>query len=242
MSGYVIPSPKFRAFDADGAPLAGGLLYSYAAGTTTPLATYTDSGMGTPNANPVVLSAAGEATIFVPATTLYKFVLKTSAGVTQYTVDNVSIPTPDSAAVAVPPVGAIVAYGGATQPAGTDWLLCQGVAVSRTTFAALFAVIGTAFGSGDGSTTFNLPDLQQRFPLGKAASGTGATLGGSGGTIDHTHSGGTLTTSGPTGSGLVGASPNDAPVPNVAHTHTIASGVTGTGNPPFLSVNYLIKS
>jgi microcystin-dependent protein len=59
--------------------------------------------------------------------------------------------------------------------------------VSRSTYAALFAAIGIAYGAGNGTTTFNLPDLRQRFPLGKAASGTGATLGGTGGAIDHIH-------------------------------------------------------
>jgi len=82
----------------------------------------------------------------------------------------------------VPP-GVIMAYGAAAAP--TDWLLCDGTAVSRTgANAALFAIVGTTFGVGDGSTTFNLPDLRQRFPLGKAAAGTGSTLGGTGGTID----------------------------------------------------------
>lgn len=57
------------------------------------------------------------------------------------------------------PIGAILAFGGATAPAG--WLLCQGQAISRTTYAALFAVIGTAYGAGDGSTTFNLPDPRE---------------------------------------------------------------------------------
>ena len=84
------------------------------------------------------------------------------------------------------PKGMITPYGGASAPTG--WLLCNGTAISRTTYADLFAIVGTAFGVGDGSTTFNLPDLRQRFPLGKAASGTGSTLGGTGGAIDHTHS------------------------------------------------------
>src|SRR5690606_2898960 len=84
-----------------------------------------------------------------------------------------------------PPTGAIVAYGGTDAPTG--WLFCHGQEVSRTTYARLFAVIGTTYGAGDGSTTFNLPDLRQRFPLGKAASGTGSTLGATGGRIDHTH-------------------------------------------------------
>ena len=82
------------------------------------------------------------------------------------------------------PVGALMPYGGSAAPTG--WLLCQGQAVSRTTYASLFSILGTAYGAGDGSTTFNLPNMQQRFPLGKAASGTGSTLGGTGGQIDMT--------------------------------------------------------
>lgn len=62
------------------------------------------------------------------------------------------------------PPGVILAYGGAAAPAG--WLLCDGSAVSRVTFAALFAILGTAYGAGDGSTTFLLPDLRGRAPLG----------------------------------------------------------------------------
>lgn len=56
------------------------------------------------------------------------------------------------------PVGAIQAFGGSTAPLG--WLMCDGSAVSRTTYAALFAVIGTRYGSGDGSTSFNLPSRE----------------------------------------------------------------------------------
>jgi len=60
------------------------------------------------------------------------------------------------------PTGVILSYGGANAPTG--WLLCDGRAISRTTFAGLFAVLSTSFGVGDGSTTFNLPDLRGRFP------------------------------------------------------------------------------
>ena len=83
------------------------------------------------------------------------------------------------------PTGAVIPFAGTSAPAG--WLFCHGQAVSRTTYARLFAVIGTTYGAGNGSTTFNLPDLRQRFPLGKAASGTGSALGETGGRIDHTH-------------------------------------------------------
>jgi microcystin-dependent protein len=61
--------------------------------------------------------------------------------------------------------GGVIAYAGSSAPAG--WLLCAGQAVSRTTFADLFAVTGTTYGVGDGSTTFNLPDLRGRVPAGK---------------------------------------------------------------------------
>ena len=60
----------------------------------------------------------------------------------------------------VPP-GAIMAFARSTPPEG--WLECNGQAVSRTTYAALFAAIGTTFGAGDGSTTFNVPDLRGEF-------------------------------------------------------------------------------
>jgi microcystin-dependent protein len=63
------------------------------------------------------------------------------------------------------PSGTVVAYAGAASPSG--WLLCDGVAVSRTTFAALFAAIATSYGAGDGSTTFNVPDLRGRVGVGK---------------------------------------------------------------------------
>ena len=62
------------------------------------------------------------------------------------------------------PTGSIIMYGAATAPTG--WLECDGSAVSRTTYADLFAVIGTTFGEGDGSTTFNLPDLRGEFVRG----------------------------------------------------------------------------
>lgn len=66
------------------------------------------------------------------------------------------------------PIGSIVAFGGSTAPTG--WMLCQGQAVSRTEYADLFAVIGTNFGVGDGSTTFELPDMCEVVPVGAGTS------------------------------------------------------------------------
>lgn len=73
------------------------------------------------------------------------------------------------------PTGTLHAFAGATAPLG--YLLCDGTAVSRTTYASLYAVILTTYGAGDGSTTFHLPDLRGRVPMG---AGTGAQNGGSG--------------------------------------------------------------
>jgi microcystin-dependent protein len=90
------------------------------------------------------------------------------------------------------PVASMMQYAGSSDPVDADgttrWLICDGRAISRTTYAALFNKTSTTYGTGNGSTTFNIPDLRQRLPLGKAASGTGSTLGATGGAIDHTHS------------------------------------------------------
>lgn len=82
------PVLRQRFFDSNGDPLAGGLLYSYVAGSATPVATFTDFGAGTPNPNPVVLDVNGEANVWIIGG-LYKFVLADSDDVIQWTVDNV---------------------------------------------------------------------------------------------------------------------------------------------------------
>jgi microcystin-dependent protein len=303
----VTPTPKTQFIDAAGAPLAGGKLYTYVAGTTTPQATYTDNTGSTPNSNPVILDARGEANVWLGEAT-YKFKLTDSTDVEIWTVDNISAPTtslspvlsgnvtvstdsagpalkitqtgtgnaltvqdssdPDSTPfvinssglvglgtvapaealdidnngkiqfsasgtartvisadatnstidvkddrnlvvkvnggtvitanstdvtttipVVLPaaptttlqaatkgyvdgltgaPAGVIMAFAGAAAPTG--FLTCNGSAVSRTTYATLFAAIGTTWGSGDGSTTFNVPDLRGAFLRGSGTS------------------------------------------------------------------------
>jgi hypothetical protein len=82
------PTPKQQFLDANGNPLAGGKVYTYAAGTTTPLATYTDESGSTPNTNPVILDSRGEAAIWLGVAS-YKLKLTTSADVEIWTVDNI---------------------------------------------------------------------------------------------------------------------------------------------------------
>jgi microcystin-dependent protein len=117
---------------------------------------------------------------------------------------------------ALSPSGSITAFGGTTAPSG--WLICNGAAVSRTTFSNLFTAIGTNYGSGDGSTTFNIPDLQGQFLRGvsnasgrdpdatsRTAMNTGGNAGNNVGSVQsyqiqsHSHtyqSGGTLNVNG----------------------------------------------
>ena len=83
------------------------------------------------------------------------------------------------------PVGAIMPFGSDTIP--DNWLLCDGSAVSRTTYQQLFNTIGTTYGTGDGFTTFNLPNLKGKVPVGKDTSDTDFdTLGNTGGEKEHT--------------------------------------------------------
>ena len=90
MSATLSPVPKLQFFDANGAPLVGGKLYSYIAGTTTPLSTYTDSTGTTSNTNPVILDARGEAGVWLADDAFYKLALYTSNDVLVWTVDQIA--------------------------------------------------------------------------------------------------------------------------------------------------------
>jgi microcystin-dependent protein len=104
------------------------------------------------------------------------------AGSTTVTTSDITDKRIISQAFGTIPAGAIMPYGGSSAPGG--WLLCDGSAVSRTTYATLFAAIGTAYGAGDGSTTFNLPDMQGNVPVGIGGSGV-TSLGDTGGEQEH---------------------------------------------------------
>lgn len=99
-----------------------------------------------------------------------------------------AVTAPKTSGLSTVPPGAIFPYVSVTPPSG--YFLCNGGAINRTTFSALFAVIGTTYGAGDGSTTFNLPDLRGRVPVG-VDNATGRvtsnnTLGATSGEEKHT--------------------------------------------------------
>ena len=131
------------------------------------------------------------------------------------------------------PSGVILPFGGATVPG--NFLLCDGSNVSRTTYARLFAVISTSYGTGDGSTTFGLPDLRDRVPLGKGSNNstlgteTGAAAASSvvNSTASNTGTGNTGT--GTTGSGTSGNSSGVETTATNTGTGTTGTGTTGTG-------------
>lgn len=169
---------------------------------------------------------------------------------------------PSQVSFSLVPSGMISAYGGSAAPTG--WLLCDGSAVSRTTYAGLFAIISTTYGPGDSSTTFNLPDMRGRVPVG---AGTGAGGGASGNGLP---AGGSALTAVAAG-GWKGEETHTLTATEMpAHTHssqgdqgapggtgtTFAKSGTGSGLPttsagsdgphnniqPVMGVNFIIKT
>jgi microcystin-dependent protein len=259
------PSPVQQFTDNNGNLLVGGKLFLFAAGTTTPQAAFTDASGGTPLPNPIILNDRGEVApsaigtscgLWLDPTLSYKFILSPANDTNPptnpfWTVDNVV--SPQSAILAQlqqyiatlggTPIGGMIDYGGATAPPG--WILCFGQAISRTAFPQLFAVIGTLFGTGDGSTTFNLPDFRGRASIGadnmggsaanrvtEAVSGILASsvgqVGGSQDAQQDTLSAGTTVTISDAGHAhgitVLGIQPVETPTPNLGNTSIGSNG------------------
>ena len=111
-----------------------------------------------------ILSAVG-ACAFLSKENVFNSTQRCNAALPESSFDNVLVTYAQALSIAKAnagtPTGALMPFAGAVIPEG--YLLCNGAEVSRTTYANLFSVIGTLWGSGDGSTTFNLPDFNDRF-------------------------------------------------------------------------------
>jgi len=107
------------------------------------------------------------------------------------------------------PTATIVPWSDSSVPSG--FLECNGAAVSRTTYSALFAIIGTTYGAGDGSSTFNVPDLQDNVAVGKSGTKALASTGGAN----------TVQSTGNVGGSTANATLSTAQL--AAHTHTTPS-------------------
>jgi hypothetical protein len=221
----------------DGLPLNGGLLYSYQAGSSTPLATYTDVNGLIPNANPIVLNTDGRvpSAVWLSEGFNYKFLLKTSANVTIATYDNIygilgTIP----ASAPTLPSGVIILWSGAIGSIPAGYYLCNG--------------------------SNGTPDLRDRFVIGAGNSYSVAQTGGSADTIlvSHTHTvndpghdhnvTGNYGSSG-SGGGTMVADVNTVETRLTAVTDVTgitinSTGTSGTGAniPPYYALCYIMKS
>lgn len=182
----------------------------------------------------------------------------TGATITTSTVNGVTITTAGSAtdflaangsysspSQLLPP-GMVAPYSGSSAPTG--WLLADGTAVSRTTYAALFAITSTTYGSGDGSTTFNLPDLKGRVAVGKSADTEFDVLGETGGAKTHTLSESELPAhthsmfaAGGTSVGGSGTSSGGG-AGGAVTTGSTGSGTAHNNLQPYITLNYIIKT
>lgn len=263
--GYRLHLPN-RIADPNNVVGAGWKIYTWdAANPATPIDTYSDTDLSSLNTNPIIADGDGYFRGFVAAGVRVDIEVKDENNVLQFYVAGEQ-PMVDPA-TSSPSVTAVPTGGGClwfTNSAPTGFLICDGSAVLRATYTdlnTLFSAAGYPYGNGDGATTFNLPDLRQRVPLGKAASGTGNTLAATGGAIDHTHTGPSHThpVVVPRGSwGDVNVNPDTAGMLLVGSglglnnyhptgDQTVTSdaggtGNTGTANPPYLVINFIIKT
>jgi microcystin-dependent protein len=162
------------------------------------------------------------------------------------------------------PTATIVPWSSGSVPSG--FLECNGAAVSRSTYAALFAIVGTTYGAGDGSTTFNVPDLQDNVAIGKSGTKALASTGGANTVASTGNVGGstgahTLTTgeipshshpqgnhSGP-GGNRVGTPAAPAGTQSTggggSHSHNMSATFSGDATSvlqPYLTIIYIIKT
>jgi hypothetical protein len=233
-------------FDNTGLPLNGGLIYTYQAGSTTPLATYTDVNGTVANSNPIVLDSSGRlpTEVWLTYGFNYKFVVQTSAGITLGTYDNLYgiIGVANTSTGTTIPTGMISLWYGSIGSVPVGWYLCDG--------------------------TNGTPDLRDRFIVGAGSTYSVAATGGSKDAIvvTHTHTAtfagnalpththaqtgqtftsGSLTIAGGASAAISSQNTGAASGGTPSGTVTVASaGTSGTNAnlPPYYALAYVMKS
>lgn len=221
-------------FDNTGNILSGGLIYTYQAGSSTPLATYTTVNGTIPNSNPIILNSAGRCDneIWMQTGYSYKLILETSTGTTLQTLDNLyPILQTSTATGATIPAGLIAIWSGSLGSIPAGWTLCNG--------------------------TNGTPDLRNSFIVG---AGSTYAVGATGGSADaivvsHTHtitdpghlhnttSSGSGTLINAAASGLTGASTSTTATATTGITNQ-STGVSGTNAnlPPYYALAFIMKT
>ena len=247
-TGTVIPSPVFTGLDTNGDPVAGGKLHTYAAGTTTNQATYSDVNLTSANANPVVLDAAGRATLYIPAGASFKYVLKSSTDVTIWTADNINaVPTStvtlDVTVTAGEALSALkvvyISQGDGGKTAGRAYLTDADQTYSSSAAVLLGLVVSDIASGSTGSVR-----------MGGALGGFSGLTAGSTQYVSATA--GALTESAPSNLRIVGQSSNTTtvvliPVPTIIDAANITTGTLvaargGTGNSTYAVGDLLYAS
>lgn len=197
---------------------------------------------------------------FVDATTTTKTMLLDLSGISTTTPRTLAAPDASGTIALNMPSAMIIPWAGVATVAPTGWLMCDGSAVSRTTFVTLFAAVNTAYGAGDGSTTFNVPDMRGRVAAGMDILGASTsanrlnsaiastTLGASGGaqsTSPNIVVSGSVLSSGDNADIQVqGGSGSN--VANAGHAHTVTMTSNGANViptvQPTMVFNYIIKT
>lgn len=228
-------------FDNNGVPLSGGLIYTYQAGSSTPLTTYTTVNGTTPNSNPIILDAAGRTPqeIWMLVGYSYKLILQTSASVTLQTLDNLYPILQTSSATASPiPAGLITMWSGSIGSIPSGYVLCNG--------------------------SNGTPDLRDRFVIAAGSTYAVAATGGSADAIVVTHNH-TATVTDPGHSHSLASALNNTDLvgggSNLIYTRNPVTSATGTATtgisvtnasagasgvnanlPPYYALAYIMKT
>ena len=228
-------------FDNNGVPLAGGLIYTYQAGTSTPLATYTDNGGTVANANPIVLDSAGRVPyeIWMFTGYSYKFVIQSATATSIQTLDNLYPILQNAPAVSSAiPSGGIILWSGSTGSVPSGWYLCDGTNGTpdlRNSFivgAGNTYAVGATGGTADAivvshthTATVTDPGHSHGIPRKNALSGSVESYVAGGG--------GTIIADLPTNTATTGISVSNA-----------TAGTSGTGQnlPPYYALAYIQKA